>query len=69
MEPSSVETVEEFDNWAWDNLEDSLLPSKKDLNVTNTALRVLKSSIFLPLAATFSAAIGSLNNSPHSRGI
>jgi len=55
MEPSSVETVEEFNNWACDNLEDSLLPSKKDITVTNIALRVFKFSIFLPLAATFSA--------------
>ena len=48
METLSLESVEDFNEWAWENLEEPLLPSKNELSITSVAFRALKFALFLP---------------------
>ena len=50
METSSVESIEAFNEWAWENLEEALLPFSKNISITSVALRAIKFALFLPTA-------------------
>jgi len=54
VETSSVESVEAFNEWAWENLEESLLSSDKDMSITSIALRAIKFALFMPAACATS---------------